>query len=185
MHTISLRTYIVFVVSLITLSACNGERKSDTSQTQTATSESSDAVMMAAGLNLLNSGDAAGAEQTFRNVLKHNPTHYGAHFQLAKALDNGGKAAEARLMWNEVLKLAANSNDTATTRIAQTRLAQPDTVSQAAMMAVGLGLLYKQNNPAAAADEFRKVLERNPNHYGATYQLATALDRSGKEAEAR
>jgi hypothetical protein len=30
-----------------------------------------------------------------------------------------------------------------------------------------------------------KVLERNPAHYGATFQLATALDRAGDAAEAR
>jgi len=32
---------------------------------------------------------------------------------------------------------------------------------------------------------FRKVVERNPGHYGATFQLAMALDRSGKPEEAR
>ena len=52
-------------------------------------------------------------------------------------------------------------------------------------MAGGLNLLYTQNNPAAAAQQFRKVLEKNPTHYGATYQLAVALDKTGKPAEAR
>jgi hypothetical protein len=28
-------------------------------------------------------------------------------------------------------------------------------------------------------------LEQNPNHYGAIFQLAMALDRAGKKAEAR
>lgn len=53
------------------------------------------------------------------------------------------------------------------------------------MMALGLDLLYKRNNAAAAAEQFRKVLARNPTHYGATYQLAMALDRSGQPAQAR
>src|SRR5712692_8360719 len=57
--------------------------------------------------------------------------------------------------------------------------------SEAALMQVGLDLLYADSDPAAAAAQFRKVLERNPTHYGATFQLATALDRAGQPAEAR
>src|SRR5262245_52398673 len=54
-----------------------------------------------------------------------------------------------------------------------------------APMQAGLDTLYTRNDPAAAAAEFRKVLAQNPTHYGATYQLATALDRAGKPDEAR
>ena len=57
--------------------------------------------------------------------------------------------------------------------------------TEEAMMKAGLDALYTRHDPAAAATLFRKVLERNPTHYGATYQLATALDRAGKAAEAR
>src|SRR5436190_18508840 len=56
--------------------------------------------------------------------------------------------------------------------------------SEAAMMQVGLDLLYADSDPAAAAAQFRKVLERNPSHYGATFQLATALDRAGQPDQA-
>jgi len=52
------------------------------------------------------------------------------------------------------------------------------------MMESGLEALYKQRDYDGAAVQFRKVLERNPNHYGATFQLAMALDRAGKKAEA-
>jgi Flp pilus assembly protein TadD len=52
-------------------------------------------------------------------------------------------------------------------------------------MASGLNSLYKLNDPAAAAEDFRKVLQKNPAHYGATYQLAAALDKQGKTAEAK
>ncbi len=51
-------------------------------------------------------------------------------------------------------------------------------------MGIGLDALYQRNNPAEAAVRFREVLERNPDHYGATLQLAKALDRSGKADEA-
>jgi cytochrome c-type biogenesis protein CcmH/NrfG len=52
-------------------------------------------------------------------------------------------------------------------------------------MQTGLDALYTQSDPNTATTLFQKVLERNPTHYGATYQLATALDRAGKPAEAR
>ena len=51
-------------------------------------------------------------------------------------------------------------------------------------MKAGLDALYTAGAPEAAVPQFRKVLEQNPNHYGATFQLAMALDRSGKPAEA-
>jgi Flp pilus assembly protein TadD len=54
-----------------------------------------------------------------------------------------------------------------------------------ALMKAGLDALYTQKDPNTAAALFRKVLERNPTHYGATYQLAAALDRAGKPDEAR
>jgi tetratricopeptide (TPR) repeat protein len=52
------------------------------------------------------------------------------------------------------------------------------------LMEAGLDALYKQSNPAEAAAQFRQVLARNPEHYGATLQLAKALDRAGKPEEA-
>jgi len=52
-------------------------------------------------------------------------------------------------------------------------------------MQAGLDALYTRHDPAAAATEFRKVLAHNPTHYGATYQLAAALDAADKRAEAR
>jgi tetratricopeptide (TPR) repeat protein len=52
------------------------------------------------------------------------------------------------------------------------------------LMQEGLDALYKQANPSEAAARFRAVLARNPDHYGATLQLAKALDRAGKPDEA-
>ena len=52
------------------------------------------------------------------------------------------------------------------------------------LMEAGLDALYKQSNPTEAAAQFRQVLARNPEHYGATLQLAKALDRAGKPEEA-
>ena len=52
------------------------------------------------------------------------------------------------------------------------------------LMQEGLDALYKQADPTGAAARFREVLARNPDHYGATLQLAKALDRAGKPEEA-
>ncbi len=52
------------------------------------------------------------------------------------------------------------------------------------LMQEGLDALYKQANPSEASARFREVLARNPDHYGATLQLAKALDRAGKPEEA-
>ena len=71
---------------------------------------------------------------------------------------------------------------------AKTRSAPVEVVgsaSQEALMKAGLDALYTRNDPNAAAAQFRMLLAVNPTHYGATFQLAMALDRAGKPAEAR
>lgn len=60
-----------------------------------------------------------------------------------------------------------------------------ETSDEKEMMEAGLDALYNRKDYEEAAMQFRKVLERNPNHYGATFQLAMALDQAGKKNEAR
>ena len=134
---------------------------------------------------LYQSGDPIAAEVTFREVLAKNPSHYGAHYQLAVAMDRGGKPLEARAEWNEVLRLAESFNDSVSAQAARARLGSPDTASQAGLMARGLDLMYKQHDPGAAIERFNEILKRNRTHYGATYQLAVALDRANRGAEAK
>ena len=169
-------------VAIAALVACTGKSGSGTDSART----DPDALAMSRGLDLLyRTSDPIGAEAVFREVLQRNSTHYGARYQLAVALDRGGKPAEARPVWDAVLKNAEAIGDTSAIRAARARLLAPDTASQGAMMALGIDLARRQNNPAAAAEQFRKVLQRNPTHYGATYQLAMALDKSGQAAQAR
>ena len=40
--------------------------------------------------------------------------------------------------------------------------------SEETLMKSGLDALYTRHDPAAAANDFRKVLQMNPAHYGAT-----------------
>lgn len=51
-------------------------------------------------------------------------------------------------------------------------------------MQAGMAALYRQDDAAAAVARFRAVLARNPSHFGATLQLAKALDRAGRPDEA-
>lgn len=146
----------------------------------------SDEALMAQGLNkLYQASDPFGAEAIFREVLKRTPTHYGAHYQLAVALDRGGKPTEARPEWDRVRRAAQAIGDSTTLSTARRRLAAPDTASQDALMALGLHLVWTTGNFPAAITQFRAVLRRNPTHYGATYQLAATLDRNGQAAQAR
>jgi Tfp pilus assembly protein PilF len=137
------------------------------------------------GLALLHQkNDPVAAQESFRNVIRRNPTHYGAHYQLAVALDRGGRPNEARAAWEEMRKLAEAIRDTATLRTVQRRLASPDTASPDAMMQLGLDYLYRQGDANAAAQQFRNVIAKIPTHYGATYQLAKALDLLGQRDQA-
>ena len=79
--------------------------------------------------------DPIAAAVVFRKVLERNPTHYGATFQLASALDQSGSEAEGRLQWARVLQMADGHGDTKTAETAWARLVKPDATSDEAMQA--------------------------------------------------
>src|SRR5437762_1947654 len=82
-----------------------------------------DEALMKAGLEArCRRHDPAEAIAQFRKVLEQNPTHYGATFQLATALDMAGKRAEARPLWEKVLQMAEASKDIETADKARARL---------------------------------------------------------------
>jgi tetratricopeptide (TPR) repeat protein len=143
-------------------------------------------ALMKSGLDALYvKSDPEAAVKAFRKVLAKNPEHYGANFQLAKALDRSGKPAEALPLWEKSLAMAEAIKDETTADTARKRLGRPGPLPADTAMKAGLDALYLTKDAAAAIVEFRKVLEMNPNHYGATFQLAKALDQAGKSAEAR
>jgi len=142
-------------------------------------------VLMRRGLDLLHKEyEPEQAGVLFQKVLAINPDHYGATYQLASALDLEGRPAEARPVWEKMLAMAEQIGDVKTATTAKDRLAQLDAVGENAFMYAGLRAFYKQKNPVEASAHFRRVLAANPSHYGATYQLAAALDAAGKPAEA-
>jgi cytochrome c-type biogenesis protein CcmH/NrfG len=154
--------------------------------------ETADEEQMKLGLEALyEKRDPVGAAVIFRGLLARSPEHYGATYQLAMALDRAGKTAESRPLWEKVAGMATGYHDDATLADARRRMAEidqaaahvPDEAEQG--MNVGIEALYTKHDAFGAAAAFRRVLAKNPDHLGATYQLAKALDAAGKPVEAR
>src|SRR5687767_6258292 len=103
---------------IVLVAACEGTGEQQTPGAAPAVSGPG-AARMQEGLDLLyQRADPIAAERAFRDVLRENPAHYGAHFQLARAIDRSGRPAEARPLWQDVLRSAESINDTATASIA-------------------------------------------------------------------
>lgn len=78
---------------------------------------------MKAGLDAMyQARQPARAAQWFRHTLRLRPTHYGATFQLAKALDAAGDSTAATDVWKRVLTMANSYNDAATAAMARARI---------------------------------------------------------------
>jgi tetratricopeptide (TPR) repeat protein len=145
--------------------------------------EAGRAAKMRDGMRLLyGEGKSEEAAAVFRAVLAELPGHYGANFQLARALERTDNAAEALVAWERMLKLAQAIGDTGTAAWAEQSLRD---INMAEGMRRGIAELYERHEPAAAATQFRAVLAMLPAHYGANYQLAVALDAAGRPDEAR
>ncbi len=81
--------------------------------------------LMKRGLNALyHENDARKAAAHFRSVLAINSEHYGANFQLAKALDAAGEVGAARPYWTKTLELARRYADATTGAVAKARLSR-------------------------------------------------------------
>ncbi|HEX7937788.1 MAG TPA: hypothetical protein VF483_02280, partial [Gemmatimonadaceae bacterium] len=81
-------------------------------------------AIMQAGLSAMyERNDARLAASRFSDVLARQPYHYGARFQLAKALDAMAQPAEAAVQWTKVLAAAQLIGDSTTIRQVKERLA--------------------------------------------------------------
>ncbi len=84
-----------------------------------------DERLMSAGLDALRTQhDPERAAALFRELLAHTPTHYGATYQLAAALDAAGRPSEARPVWEKMLEMAEAAHDEGTAEAARRRLEQ-------------------------------------------------------------
>jgi tetratricopeptide (TPR) repeat protein len=86
--------------------------------------ESPEGLMAAALAKLYQDRDAVGAIPLLEDVIQRSPTHYGAHYQLAVALDLAKRPAEARAAWERVLTMAQANRDGPTEAKARARLAK-------------------------------------------------------------
>ena len=56
-------------------------------------------------------GDAPAAVGIFESILKKQPGHYGARYQLAVALEGAGRREEALATWRRFLSMAERTSD--------------------------------------------------------------------------
>jgi len=135
--------------------------------------------------------DPQRAVALFTELASRRPDDVVAAGELASSLDAAGRTDEARIAWAAVLPLARMHGDLARAASAAARLAGPDDPGAGdaerdrLMMQEGLDALYASGAPERAVGVFRRVLALHPGHYGATYQLAVALERAGRADEAR
>lgn len=118
---------------------------------------------------------------------------------LGEALERAGRSAEAAAAYRRALALDERSVDAwrALGRIAERdgqwadavrayeRAVALDPTDIESHVAAGVLLRIRLADPLRAVPHFRAVLARDPDHYGARFQLAVALAASGNEAQAR
>jgi len=135
-------------------------------------------------------GNKEQALDAAREAVRLKPNLAPGHYYVGRALEDLGRRAEALDAYRRAVEL--NPDHVASThalaRLSQAEEDGPEPEEarvQASIMEAGVDALYRRDDPATAIDRFREVLARNPTHYGATYQLAAALDRAGRREEAR
>jgi len=147
------------------------------------------------GVALSTEGRHLDAALTYRQALKFDPQFADSYNNLGWSLAKLGFYQEAAVAFAQALHfrpefaLAQNNLAWVKTQVelppaAEAQPAEPDMTSEESIMQAGLDALYIRQDPTAAVVQFRRVLARTPTHYGATFQLARALDRSGKSGEA-
>ena len=88
----------------------------------------------------------------------------------------GRRGFEARPLWERFQELALERDDPLRVAHAWHRL-------DGDSMKGGLDALYTRRMPAEAVEHFRLVLRYEPEHYGAHFQLALALEEAGLRDE--
>lgn len=84
---------------------------------------SEDQAAMTEGLRALyEQNDTAAAIAVFGELARRAPTHLGASYQLAAALDRAGRREDARPVWNRVVLLATGFGDEKTAEDARSHL---------------------------------------------------------------
>ncbi len=125
-------------------------------------------------------GNLDGALREAERAVGFGPGLAVTHHQLGRILERLGRSAEAADAYRRVLTIYPEHQEAAD---GLSRLGLGGGLE--AGMRRGLDALYQRDQPAEAVRHFEEVLARMPDHYGANYQIAVALERSGRVAEAR
>jgi Flp pilus assembly protein TadD len=118
-----------------------------------------------------------------QDAVRIQPDDFRTYTALAETLFKLGRAQDADAVLRRGLERKPPRNPWIRAKL-MGALISPTAAEEASAMQAGLDAMYTNQNPASAVEQFRKVLALNPVHYGATYQLAVALDRSGRPEEA-
>lgn len=122
------------------------------------------AARFAAGVQLLDAGDFAGAERALRRALESRPGHAETHYKLANACKELGKLAEAERHYLAVLAL--------------------DPCHAEAYNNLGAALQLMERAEAAQAS-YRRAIEAKPGLSQPYLNLGRLLQQLGKAKEAR
>jgi tetratricopeptide (TPR) repeat protein len=139
------------------------------------------------GVSLLHElGDPEAAIRHFSAVLEHNPEHYGAVYQIARAFEQTQQLRLAHQAWSKFEPMARQSKDTPSLNHAQERIAtlKSQMATLEKQMDKGVNLLHVQGRPADALSYFEAVRTAWSTHYGARYQHALALEQTGQNGAA-
>src|SRR5207247_10571320 len=114
-------------------------------------------------------------------AVRLRPDYPRAYVYFGRGLAKLGRTDEARAAYGRAVYLAPRDGEAQAELARLADGADPDQ----ALMNAGVHSLRTLNHPEEAARLFRKVLDDNPTHHGATYQLAPALDAAGRPGAAR
>ena len=117
-----------------------------------------------------------------RRAVELGPNLAPTHHNLAIALDFAGRRAEALDEARIAVRIDPR-NPEITSSLAKLEAGDRDQ-QQRSRMERGLALLDQEHDASAAVEVFRSMLALEPGHYGATYQLARALEAAGRKDEA-
>ncbi|HUE30880.1 MAG TPA: tetratricopeptide repeat protein, partial [Verrucomicrobiae bacterium] len=138
-------------------------------------------VHMSLGLLAAREGHLEEALAAANEAVRLRPDYARAHLLLGNVLAKSGRTEEAAAAYQRAAAL--DPRDSAP-RLALARLTGGADQDER-LMSAGLDALRAQHDPERAGALFREVLAHTPTHYGATYQLAAALDAAGRPSEAR
>ncbi len=129
----------------------------------------------------LNAGQFEPACEAFEEVLRADPEHIAAYYGLGLARRSLNQTSEAIHALEQALEIQPNLAELRT-QLLQLYAETPNSAGQFRLSRSGLGRLYARGQMyTQAIDEFRAVLDNEPNRDDVSVALAEVLWRDGQE----